>query len=182
MGARAYHKIEHVTFNAGEIAVEIGAERGEGSTAYLTEYCAERGIPFYSVDIAPQLPQTIKMDGAEWLRNNKETIKFAYLDNFDYIFDEIANEPWLLDQVKQYADMGIDMNNDNSKAAHLEQAQLVHRNSTAGTVILIDDTWLQGGYNGKGGTAVPWLLDNGWELLEPVGWQTKSYALLRKRT
>lgn len=178
MGARAYNLINLCQFKKGETAIEIGSERGEGSTEYLKEYCTDRNIPFYSVDIDPQVEGVIKSDGADWLRSFNNPIKYAYLDNFDYIFKDVEKEWWIKDQVEHYKKLGVEMTNENSEKAHLEQARLIHDLSVYNALIVIDDTW--GSYEGKGARAVPFLLKNGWRIINEVGNNELSYVALRR--
>jgi len=104
-------------------------------------------------------------------------IAFGYLDNFDWISDHDSRDfmyrRFAAVQSGSYQRYGIEMNNNNSQAAHLLQAQGVHRHCTDRCVILFDDSWptdvdmARGsptsglGWDGKGGTAVPWLLQTG---------------------
>lgn len=179
MGARAYVAVDDVTFRPGEVAVEIGSERGEGSTAYIRDAMPR----FYSVDIDPAEPAgVIRMDGAKFLTALDRPIKFAYLDSFDWIPAGLEDEPWIHEQVRDYAARGVTMSNVNCQAAHLEQARMVAAKAAPGCVIVIDDTFsTAGGFSGKGGTAVPWLLAHGYELLNVPSVDVEDgYALLRR--
>ena len=170
MGARAYTLIAEVDFQPGEVAVEIGSERGEGSTAYLRQHCAEREVEFFSVDIDPQVEGVIQSDGATWLHGFDRfalLVKFAYLDNFDYVFPSIVGQPWVQDQIEGYLKFQIEMTNENSEQAHLDQAIEVNRLSVPGTMVVIDDTWVEHGvWYGKGATAVPYLQSAGFRVLD----------------
>lgn len=180
MGARAYILIDSWKPLKDDVVIEIGSERGEGSTEYLKNYCNDNDLDFYSVDINPSIDGVIKADGATWLKSFQGTIGFAYLDNFDYIFDHIKDEDWVKEQIRDYKSLGIDMNNDNSENAHLEQAKLVHKNSRIGTEILFDDTWMQADkYYGKGAKALDFLKNNGYEV-NYIGYDYKGYAHTRR--
>ena len=101
MGAQAYGLIEQVPFLPSECVVELGSERGEGSTRYFVEFCGGGGIPFYTVDpdrnggyaTALELARThaFCMTGEDFLRevfpSFELRIKFAYLDNFDWSWE-----------------------------------------------------------------------------------------------
>jgi hypothetical protein len=101
MGAQAYGLIEDIPFLPGECVVELGSERGEGSTYYFVEYCGGRGIPFYTVDpdkndgytTASQIARchAYCMTGEQFLAEVFPSfglkIKFAYLDNFDWAWE-----------------------------------------------------------------------------------------------
>ena len=77
--------------------VEIGSDRGEGSTAYLSQFAERTGRDFFSVDFAPEgVANARRVCGAcayqglgeEFLQNAFSTvskfgtISFAYLDNY----------------------------------------------------------------------------------------------------
>ena len=182
MGSRPYKFL--VDLAPWGVVVEIGSERGEGSTAYLRDLCDRCGVPFYTVDIAPTHPEGVTVaDGATFLRTLTDDVQVAYLDNHDYIFPAIAAEPWIADQAAEYAARGDLLDNQRSQQVHLEQAQLVHERSRPGSRIVIDDTYTDGDHlAGKGATAVPWLLDHGWRLLSPIltDWET-GFAYLARR-
>lgn len=169
MGARVYPLIDNYARSVTASIVEIGGERGEGSTSYFQRFADRHGVPFHTVDMV-----NTGMTGEQWLREvfpkMGERVSFAYLDNFDWTFESFKNEPWLLEQAAVYAKAGVVMNNDNSMAAHLEQTQLLEPFADKNCAILFDDTWRlpDGPWTGKGGTAVPWLLGRGWRVLESV--------------
>ena len=67
---------------------------------------------------------------------------------------------------KRYRELGVDMNNTNSQQAHLLQAQMCNLNAQDRCVIQLDDTFKRGDtWTGKGGTAVPYLVDQGWKIV-----------------
>lgn len=70
-------------------------------------------------------------------------------------------------QIARYQEFGLVMNNANSQQAHLDQAKLIAEVAADRCVIHFDDTrtWDAKTFDGKGGTAVPWLLAQGWRLL-----------------
>jgi len=95
-------------------------------------------------------------------------VKFAYLDNFDWAWESWGENHPTAEHLKSiYANLGLELSNANSQKAHLEQAQLVEQHAAPGCVVLLDDTWGRpnGSWAGKGGTAVPWLLENGYALM-----------------
>lgn len=206
----AYRAIEHYQIELRpqrDIVLEIGSERGEGSTRFFSDYALAHGVLFITVDVNPDVIQNaidyeigqpriigrsavaVVARGEDFLTTFAEdlgvqdqqgiarvpNIKIAYLDNFDW---------WWGEPITPYADhvtfgeelyepFGLELSNDASQAAHLAQAQLVHEYNDAGSLIIFDDTWgvdqldRVGYWDGKGGTAVPWLLDTGcYETLE----------------
>ena len=182
MGAQAYRIIEdYVEFLYGSV-VEIGSDRGEGSTLFLSKFCKENNLKFYSVDFekeayetACSTPFTITCNctGEEFLKefNDDKKICFTYLDNFDYIYDVLYKSPQgrqlIEKQKKVYKDYNVDLNNENSQLAHLIQSQHIEKLSTETSFILFDDTWMNkdGFFEGKGGTAIPFLINKGYTIL-----------------
>jgi len=154
------------------IALEIGADRGDGSTEFLARYFQTRGIPFVTVDFeagacqrASKIPgiTVIQMKGEDYLKSSLGFVEicFAYLDNFDYIWPSIEHQGFVHDQIRLYAEHGIEMNNENSRLAHLAQAKLIECRMPPQGVIIFDDTWWNlrlRKFDGKGGYGVPWLL------------------------
>ena len=172
MGAQAYNLIDK--FELSGSVVEIGTERGEGSTAYLAAASKEAGNKFYTVDFdinAPKFPdvEQYTMTGEEFFDYafpEDEKICFAYLDGFDWIWEEPNGyvPHWILEQVESYKTYGIEMNNTNSQASHMTITKAVAQRAADKCVILFDDTFGAGQYkfSGKGGTACDWLLEQGW--------------------
>lgn len=181
MADNVYKIINEVDFEPDEVVVEIGSERAFGSTSYLAEFCKNRQISFYSVDADIAQYDKIKhlsgpyftafcMTGEDFLEKifpkfNKQ-VKFVYLDNFDWIYEGNENIRRIRKQRERYHELGMEMNNTNSQQAHLQQSMLISKYVIPNGVILFDDTWepSEGTYNGKGGAAVPWLLNNGFRI------------------
>lgn len=188
MGSKAYSLIDKYckTFKENEVVVEIGSLRGEGSTDYIAKFCKERDITFYSIDFESSAYNRVKniegvyvyrCTGENFLLNifpklgglegGKLKIRFAYLDNFDWIWDGTIEADWIKDQISLYKKYNLDMNNENSQRAHYEQSVLIDKYSSDNCLVLFDDTWqtYDGGYSGKGGRAVPMLLSLGYKLV-----------------
>ena len=181
MGARAHHFILKYLDQLEGAIVEIGAGRGEGSTDFFAGLVVgQTQFTHYSVDFDPEAFKVMKlysdqipnsysycMTGEEFLRDHlKQKICYAYLDNFDYIYDP-DNLPWWVEgQIKRYSELGVEMNNANSQRAHLTQAQLCADMAQDRCVIQFDDSWKQDNkWTGKGGTAIPYLIDCGWKVV-----------------
>lgn len=98
--------------DSGSVIVEIGSDRGEGSTLYFAELAAKYNIELHSVDILNNAQTKISHSsikwhtaiGSDWCRDmypqiNKK-ISIMYLDNFDYLWnnnrtdDTIDSELW----------------------------------------------------------------------------------------
>jgi hypothetical protein len=196
MGAAKFTLIEKCLAGldvAGKVSViEVGTEhqgRGDGSTRYLHAYCASHGIDFYTCDIDPivaswgkQLtPNAVCSRGEDFITGFMgKPIAFAYLDNFDWCYPGVENVPKVLAQAARYRDVhGIERTNVNSQLAHLKQAEALLSKLHSTAFILFDDTHLgtNGLYEGKGGTAVPFMLSHGMRLIEQ-GDATHPYVLL----
>jgi len=184
MGASKYTLIEKVMPHyKGGIVLEIGMERGEGSTTFFNGFCKKNNLEFYSVDFDPNLRCSIRhldwvipvsTTGEDFLLNEfkeeNKKIFFAYLDNFDYIFEHIRRHQQIIDQQNRYREHGLDMdeNNHNSHKAHLLQTVLIDVDFAAESCFfLFDDTWRQDEkWFGKGALAVPYLLSKGYQIIE----------------
>lgn len=194
MGAGAF-RLPNLELIPGCI-LEIGSERGEGSTGYLANLALERKERFITVDPDPEVYQRVskvvhayQMTGEQFMKgvfpDFGENVAFAYLDNFDWIWKGFEEESFIIKQVKDYKKRGVELNNTNSQKAHLRQSELINDFTFEGALILFDDTWPTGdGYDGKGGTAVPYLLENGWtDFLHstPQKEDMQGFVLMRKR-
>ena len=184
MGASKYSLIEKVfPYYKGGIVLEIGMERGEGSTTFFNDFCKKNNLDFYSVDFDPNPRLSIQnldwvkpvtMTGEEFLlhhfKDKNEKIFFAYLDNFDYIFEHIRGHQQILEQQSRYKKFNLDMDDKNhsSHKAHLLQAVLIDVDFAAESCFfLFDDTWRANEqWNGKGALAVPYLLAKGYQIIE----------------
>lgn len=177
MGDIFKQSTEYTQFAEGDIILEIGSDRHEGST----EYFAALGPEFHTVDIIDdaqrRLAGTPNINfhigfGSEWCEHElpklDKKIGLVYLDNFDYIWDvdEIGN-PHIEKQKQQYADMGIIMDNTNCQIEHLRQTMLIYPFLTERAVVVYDDTYTRNGcWIGKGGASVTWLLAQGFRIRE----------------
>ena len=61
----------------------------------------------------------------------------------------------------------LPISNENCWKMHLECAKILAKKMKSGSYIFFDDVYVGAPYwNGKGKTAIPFLLDNGFELVE----------------
>ena len=167
------------------VFVEIGTSRGgdDGSTANLAEWAVRLGTNLTTVDMDPQnclyvermkTPNTtiVNSTGEDYLNRrmfSERPINLLYLDNFDWDWHPDKTEDFVIHQQKRYQSLGLEMNNVNSQRAHLAQAIAAMGHMTAHSLIICDDTWYNqwwGHYSGKSGAAVPYLLNQGYEILE----------------
>ncbi len=135
--------------------------RGAGnSTVLLGEYATLKGGSLTSVDIDPKhcelaratvrdLPRvSIECsDSVAWLKSGKEPVDLLYLDSLDSFAPR-------------------------SEEHALEEARAAMPRLHERSLLVFDDTaYGCGGFRGKGGKAVPFLLKNGWKILHS-GYQT----------
>lgn len=188
---------EHYMQSLVGSVVEIGSERGGGSTEILSRLCLRCGLKFYSVDfergayeraVGTPFVRAYKMTGEEFLAHVfpafGERICLAYLDNFDFIFPYIEEKKFVHKQMELYRSYGFEMNNDNSKRAHLRQAISIEKFASDKCIVVLDDTWyINGEFDGKGGLAAPYLIAEGFNILHATPRSEphhKRYVVLKR--
>ena len=169
---------------AGFICVEIGSTRellpGQGSTAEIAGKCRDNNIHFITVDMDPENTsaasatllevsdsfEAINAQGEVFLKNYHGRVDFLYLDAFD-IDHGMHSEA----RKQRYMEhLGSDINNEDCYKMHLDCAIEAVRLLKLGGVIVFDDAWRQNdGWGGKGYSAMPYLLDHGFEIIEETG-------------
>jgi hypothetical protein len=177
--------------NPAGVFVEIGSERGEGSTISLNNLARQYNTKLISVDINPdakqrygtQLENTefVVASGSEWSREFSTVstnIALLYLDNFDYIWDVNNVSAAIQVQMREYAGQGITMTNQNCQAEHMRQIVALRPCLTPDAVVVFDDTYC---YNdcwiGKCGPAVVYMQAHGWSVVH----QTLDCGIIMKR-
>lgn len=178
--------------NRRRIMVEIGTTRetvpGQGSTRQLAMLCADLGIDFVTVDMDPAnsrraqrmfrrlgLPfSAITSRGEDYLAAFEGVIDYVYLDAYD--FDHGKHSEMRQGRYEQF--LGKRINDIDCHQMHLDCAKSLVEKMSSNGLICFDDTWTEdnGDWAAKGTTAMPYLLTNGFELLE-----TRSRAALLKR-
>ena len=186
-----YKKIENYVDRLGTpegIILEIGSERGEGSTVYLDELAKRLGIHFVTCDIDKERVEKINQQGINAVCQRGEeyiptimenTLNICYLDNFDWnwwVGREDSDKVWVQHQIDWYKENhNIVMDNVNCQITHLVQSVLIETKTTKNSIICFDDTWSEIYYKtyiGKGGAAVTYLLAKGYEVLHTDGFGT----------
>jgi hypothetical protein len=181
MGGQPYKELTNILFEG--CVLEIGGERGEGSTRFLCALAEDRNRSFISIDIDPLITKAsqdivsgcdfalcVNDSGERYLENwPHEPIGIAYLDNFDCTAKKVESgelplPSHIIKQRQRYSELGLEMNNENCEEAHLKQSQGIHKNKSNLSFIVFDDTYPEAGYSGKGCKAVPWLLGRGWKM------------------
>lgn len=191
MGRVYQHIGSYLGTDTTGVFVEIGSDRGEGSTQWLDALAAEHNKKLVTVDTSSkakrrwetQLPNTefVVQSGSDWADNfahNCTDIAVLYLDNFDYIWDINEVQPAIELQMAEYAANGIAMTNQACQTEHLMQLLLLYPCLAPGAVVAFDDTYC---YNdcwiGKCGPAVVYLLANNWKVVH----QTLDYGVILTR-
>lgn len=171
---------EYKTFQNGTI-VEIGSERGHGSTEILARFAKEHKLHFVTVDILEEVWKNVQKilepidetfiavcsKGEDYLKQfTPNNIVILYLDAFDITVKGNYHQP----RVDEYAKEGLILSNENAWKMHLEACKHGYDKVRTGGFIVFDDTWLdkkdptKSTYHGKGKTAIPFLLDNGYKI------------------
>lgn len=166
----------------GEVILEIGSDRWEGSSAYFADLANTHDMKFISVDLDEgarqrlrktipveyaHLVEFVQAEGTVWTRNYQGSkIRVLYLDNFDWDWRTDRKQAMIQDQIQWYQSMGIVMNNINSQTAHITQMVNLLPHLSQRCVVCVDDTYEYNGvFIGKGGAVVPYLLGQGFAIL-----------------
>lgn len=163
------------------LILEIGSERGEGSTFTLSDIARSVNCQFITVDILDHAKNNthgtvaefvVYESGSKWchdeLPNLEKKINILYLDNFDWTWDECNPQEYNLQQRQEYLKRGIVMNNFNCAQEHLAQMLYCLPYMAEKCLIVCDDTWRhphEGLFVGKCGPTVHYLLHQGFEIL-----------------
>jgi hypothetical protein len=114
--------------------------------------------------------------------DNVEPISFLYLDNFDWNWHPLNTETFVLEQQQRYDELGYTMTNLTSQMVHLNQAILAMPLMAPRSLVVCDDTWYNehwGHYSGKSGAVVPYLIGQGYRILETEEYPTYGTILGR---
>lgn len=163
------------------MVLEIGSDRGEGSTDDLYNIASQHKVEVTTVDVVDWAKRNsnnlcinyeVYRSGSAWCAEilpmlNKK-IKILYLDNFDWTWNEAKPEDWILRQQKEYRDRGVVMNNINCVNEHLLQAMHCLPYLDDNCLVICDDTWKctnLGIYVGKCGPAAHYLIQHGFNVI-----------------
>lgn len=164
--------------------VEIGTSRqgDDSSTVTLARWASRFDRNLWTIDIDPdncEFAKTLGVENIEVINDSGESwlsrfpghssfISVLYLDNFDWDWHPEKTESFVVEQQERYRRFGLEMNNINSQRAHMKQAELAIKCLGPTSLIICDDTWYNkwwGHYSGKSGSAVPFLMNHGFEIL-----------------
>jgi hypothetical protein len=172
-----YKIITHV--NPDTVWVEIGSERGEGSTINLLARAQKFNIKLHTVDISGYCNQQLQDPelichiaiGSEWTKNYAQTvgkkISLIHLDNFDWIWNPYDVDTFIQVQIEDYKNkFGMLMNNQRCQQEHFAQVLDLLPWFADDCLVAMDDTFLdRGSWSGKCGPAVTYLLLNGFRIV-----------------
>lgn len=158
--------------------VEIGSERGTGSSHRLAKLCKKNGWKFVTVDpdegvsagakeIVKKIDaefEAIKELGEVYLQNHSgKDIGVCYLDAFDIVTDW----PHKQSSVETYKKRNVEITNEAAYKMHYDASVNVCTKIVHGGFVCFDDVWLDKSnvWQGKGKTAIPFLLSNGYKIV-----------------
>ena len=187
--------------DTGDI-LEIGMDRGEGSTPWFINYAKRKGIRYVGCDIMrqKQMTQLLNnppehcefhiMPGEDYLRSvldSDQKFSTVYLDNFDWNYWGEKGNGLITNQKKDYEAHHPhcpQFDNVHSQAAHLNQCILLTACLTPNAVVVCDDTWYDADnlvYLGKCGAAIPYLVSIGFCVTHTQGVKQNSCVVLTRQ-
>ncbi|MBB3995891.1 hypothetical protein GGR95_003557 [Sulfitobacter undariae] len=173
------------------VLIEIGTTRelvlGQGSTQKLAALCVEHDLDFITVDMDPRNTRNaarmfaregydfkaVTSKGEDYLAQYEGQIDYIFLDAYDSdhgSYSEASQDcyaPFIRSSIVQ----------ERPHKVHLDCVEVSFPKMVRDGLICICGTWTspQGGWTSKGATAMPYLLQNGFELIEA----RNNAALLR---
>lgn len=180
--------------------LEIGSDRNAGSTYHIAKLANEFGLNFITIDIdirasarAEKILKKINKEyqaindyGENFLKKFSYPLRLVYLDAFD------IPGPWHTNEViESYRDRNIKLTLENCHKMHYDCAVSICSNMPVGGFVCFDDVNPVDDVNnlifekvspdykkwsGKGATAIPFLIENGFEVID----NKRACALLRR--
>lgn len=161
--------------------IEIGTTRedvpGQGSTFKLADFCKRHGLRFVTVDMDPHNAhmarqtfaslgvafEAVAMKGEDYLRDLPGEVDFVFLDAYDFDHGKHSE----LRQSRYTKFLGSRIDEEACHQMHLDCARTLATKLWAHGVVCVDDTWLDDGrWTAKGTLAMPFLLSQGFRLVE----------------
>ncbi|MDE4142360.1 hypothetical protein [Phaeobacter gallaeciensis] len=188
------HRTPPLRSNRKRVLIEIGTTRevvpGQGSTEKLASFCAEYGVDFITVDMDERNTrmarrmfrrhgytfQAVTAKGEDFLAQYEGSIDYVFLDAYD--FDHGNHSEIRQGRYEKF--LGARIDELQCHKMHLDCAETLVSKLTPDGVICFDDTWLDENekWTAKGTTAMPYLLDNGFEVVSAGN----RAALLRRHS
>lgn len=175
------------------VFIEIGSTRenvaGQGSTRIIAEFCSSERLGFITVDMDPHNSDSaasmfrdfgvdfsaVNQKGEDFLREYSGEIDLIFLDAYD--FDHGRHSALRQSRYEKY--LGSSIEEKQCHEMHLDCARSVSEKLSTFGLVCVDDTWLTDGkWCAKGTLAVPYLLDNDFEIVEA---RNRAVLLRRKR-
>lgn len=172
--------------------IEIGTTRenvpGQGSTRKLAEYCRSEGLHFITVDMDPHNTheaeklfkelgtnfEAVNQKGEDYLFEFQGYMDFVFLDAYDYDHGQHSE----LRQSRYKKFLGNNIDEALCHKMHLDCAKSVVQKLSPFGVVCVDDSWqVDGKWTAKGALAIPFLLENDFEIVEA---RNRSVLLGRK--
>ena len=184
---RAESYLDQLETTSNSVFVEIGSDKGNGSTLPLAGMAKTLGLRLITVDIEQQLmgrlryryPNDPRLDnidcvcaqGSQWAQEvfpkHNLTISCLYLDNFDWDYGDSQWHHLIVEQQQEYANKGYEMTNFNSQLEHLAQMTALLPLMDPSSIVICDDTYIWNNcWVGKCGAVVPFLQLNGYNVIE----------------
>ena len=188
-----YEDLLKNTFSSIEspVFIEIGSERGHGSTEHHASMCNRLNFQFITVDAYGPTTENARnivkshsdnfeaynMLGEDYLRDFNSEIHVLYLDSFDLEHMGDRTEGVVASTRGSYSERGVELNNTNCHLAHLNMAKNSIDKMAKNGIVFFDDVY-SGPPNwvGKGKTAIPFLLEKGYRIID----QNKEQLILQK--
>ncbi len=165
-----------------EFLIEVGSTRedvpGQGSTRVIAEFCKRRGIHFVTVDMDPRNTKSaqvlfkklgvdfeaVNQKGEDFLREHPGPFDYVFLDAYDFDHGKHSE----LRQSRYEKFLGHRIDDADCHRMHLECAESIASKLRLTGLVCIDDTWQDenGHWTAKGTLAMPYLLENGFRVIE----------------
>jgi len=181
--------------DSNDVIVEIGSSlTGSGSTPFFNSLANQKGTTLHTIDIDDKVSSnqrlnatvTYQMSGSRWATTifpalNKK-ISLLYLDNYDYDY-RVGFPSWVDDQKVEYQEKyGITLNNLDCTVEHLKQMIALLPYMADHSTVICDDTYLSNGcWIGKCGAVVPYLIVNGFKIIDIECVTGSAYAVALSR-
>jgi len=161
----------------GGVFLEVGSSRDAGSTTELAHVARNLKMKFITVDpdstvftkslkIVKAIDKSFsafKELGEEFIAKYEGKFAIVYLDAFDNIREDWPHKE---STIESYKKRNVELTNENSWKMHLDAAKgLIGKMIDDGYICFDDTEFKDGKWEGKGKLAVPFLLDNGYEII-----------------
>ena len=161
--------------------IEIGTTResaaGQGSTRRLMDFCRKHNFHFITVDMDSANTQmaaqmfrenevsfeAVQAKGEDYLASYEGDMDCIFLDAYDFDHGKHTE----LRQSRYEKFLGTRIIEADCHKMHLDCASAIVKKLQPWTIVCLDDTWLEEGrWVAKGTTAIPYLLEQGLQLLD----------------